>query len=52
MPRASLQGVKLELFIFDTFPLATSTALLEVGGSSGGPRALAVLAIGFCAYRS
>ena len=26
----ALQGVKLELFIFDTFPLANSTALLEV----------------------
>ena len=25
-----MQGVKLELFIFDTFPLAASTALLEV----------------------
>ena len=25
-----LQGVKLELFIFDTFPLASSTALFEV----------------------
>ena len=24
------QGVKLELFIFDTFPLASSTALFEV----------------------
>lgn len=27
---AHQQGVKLELFIFDTFPLADSTALLEV----------------------
>ena len=25
-----MQGIKLELFIFDTFPLAASTALLEV----------------------
>jgi UDP-N-acetylglucosamine/UDP-N-acetylgalactosamine diphosphorylase len=25
-----LQGIKLELFIFDTFPLAASTALFEV----------------------
>lgn len=27
-----VQGIKLELFIFDTFPLATSTALFEVCG--------------------
>lgn len=30
VPCPAPQGVKLELFIFDTFPLASSTALFEV----------------------
>ncbi len=27
---AALQGIKLELFIFDTFPMASKVSLLEV----------------------
>ena len=29
----ALQGIKLELFIFDTFPMAENVALLEVARS-------------------